>query len=230
MDQAETSLWSSLLKKGDIVIDGGANLGYFTLLASNIVGNEGHVISYEPVKQTANALRRNIHASRCNNVTVIEAALSDEKGIVTLNLYDNDPFLGNASICEYPDKTRIRNEKSLCIPLDDLLRHNIHPDFIKLDIEGSELSALKGALGLLQNENPPLICFEWNEYTADRMGFHPNQILIFLKNLGYSPFLKINFQLIPFFERKDIEQWIPMVWCFKNGAMMNRAIRAGFMK
>lgn len=224
MDMAETRIWRTLLRDGDTVVDGGANLGYFTLLASRMVGPSGHVLAYEPVSETAGSLRRNIEASRCANVTVLKAALSDRNGVVKLNICDRDPFLGKASMGKYENQNWIGEENCLCVALDGLFECNIRPALIKLDIEGAEPLALKGASKLLQRRNPPAITFEWNEDAASGLNCHPSQALELLGDFGYTPFLAGKSGFVPFSVRHDIEEWIPMVWCFKRGEMWERAV------
>jgi FkbM family methyltransferase len=65
-------------------------LGYYTLLASKLVGPTGHVFAFEPVPSMATALRRNVQASNLKNVTIIEAALANVSGNLTLHLFDGD--------------------------------------------------------------------------------------------------------------------------------------------
>ena len=64
MDHIETLAWCQVLRKGDVVIDGGANMGYYTLVAAGLVGKNGHVHSFEPIPATALALRANILVSK----------------------------------------------------------------------------------------------------------------------------------------------------------------------
>jgi hypothetical protein len=98
MEETETRAWRRVLRRGDTVADGGANLGYYTLLASKLVGAEGQVFAFEPVPATAAALRRNLEASECTNAKVVEAGLATSTGSVALNLFAGDPIGVQASV------------------------------------------------------------------------------------------------------------------------------------
>ena len=101
MDSLETLTWNKLLCEGDAVIDGGANWGYFTLVASKAVGLKGRVFAFEPVVQTFQALCKNIEASNAGNISTVQMALSNKRENITLYLCNNDPFNGKASAGTY---------------------------------------------------------------------------------------------------------------------------------
>jgi len=69
-----------LLRKGDVVVDVGANIGYYSLLFSRCVGTDGHVYSFEPVPQLASALRKNADLNQFEQITLSNLALSDHNG------------------------------------------------------------------------------------------------------------------------------------------------------
>jgi FkbM family methyltransferase len=226
MDESELWVWQSALKKGDVVIDGGANWGYWSLVASKLIGKEGRVFAFEPVPSTIRALQRNIRASGTQNVQILEYALGEEERTIKIHLADNDPILGHSSIERGRDLNWLRTIECRSQRLDFFLADkNIHPRLIKLDIEGGELFALKGASQTLQSYPQPVICFEWNRPAAEAVGYRPEDIESFLQKLGYELYLATNKEMKPFLERRDISEWSPMVWAITNRHLKELNIR-----
>src|SRR3569832_897765 len=84
--EAETRLFRELITPGMVVIDVGANIGYFSLLASTLVGAEGSVHAFEPDPLNCKFLRKNVRLNRAANVKVVQAALSSNDEPVHLFL------------------------------------------------------------------------------------------------------------------------------------------------
>jgi len=131
-------------KKGNVVVDAGARIGTFASKISAEVGAEGRIIAIEPEPRNYALLRKNIAANRWNNVTAIPKMLWSGPGQIPLYLSSNsaahsaycDPFYGSTG-----ETIRVEAET-----LDRILQQlGIESvDFIKMDIEGSEIQALKG--------------------------------------------------------------------------------------
>ena len=150
MDEAELPVWRALLNPGDCVIDGGANWGYYTCVAASLVGCRGRVLAIEPTPSAADALWVNVAASRYENVTLIREALGDSEGCVTLHVAINDPVGGKTSIAAHDGEQWRDNIQCKTATIDALVRlHGLNPAVIKLDVEGSELAALRGARSTL---------------------------------------------------------------------------------
>lgn len=207
----EVRIWHRVLKSGDNVVDGGANYGYWSLVASCIVGKDGTVHAFEPVPSTYDSLQQNIRASRANNVRAYRMALSGQAGKCTIKLSENDPIGGQSSLRNRTDCQHSGSVEVQLITLAEML-YNIPIRLIKLDVEGGELEALKGATHILSGDNKPVVTFEWNRTTAAAFGYKPEIIGEFLGNLGYSLFLASPHGLIPFADRTNDLGWIPMVW------------------
>jgi FkbM family methyltransferase len=215
MEEAELAVWRAVLRPGDHVVDGGANLGYWTLAAASFVGPSGRVFAVEPVPATARALARNLEASGGGNVTLVQAALTTQPGEVVMNVFADDPvgLLSSVGMIEgqaLASATRVR-----AIPLDALLaEHDARPVLVKLDVEGSETAALRGAGALLSGPEPPVLCCEWNESTAAAFGTRPEEWMELLAAAGYTFFLPAGGgRLVPFARPADARDWVPMVWC-----------------
>lgn len=129
-------------KKGDVVIDCGAYAGYFAVLASKLVGKEGKVIAIEPDIFNRNLLRKNIKANSLNNVIIIDNGLSDKESTINWSV---------GGIISQAGKSKIFKIKTTTF---DMLYKKLHLkkiDFIKMDIEGAEISALNGAKNSLKH-------------------------------------------------------------------------------
>lgn len=223
LEKWETLAWLAILEKGDLVVDGGANFGYWSLLAAQVVGSRGGVIAVEAVPQTASALRRNLDASGVKSVHIVEYALADAAGVTTINLFSQDPVAGRSSIGIPEGHLAVSSVDVAQKRLDDILKpYSRSPKLIKLDIEGSELSALKGAAETIRSPQAPVICFEWNVITARSMGWHPRDAAALLAGLGYGAYLAGPAGLTPFEEQLIPEDWSPMIWAIQAQAQVNR--------
>ena len=155
-----------LLKPGNWFVDGGANLGYFTLTAAQLVGPTGKIDSYEPDPVNRQRLESHLLANGSPPfVKIHPAALSDNPGTIQIihpstTTGDNH---GTASIY----RSLVPNGQPHDVPtirLDQDL--NGVPDVIKLDVEGAELSAINGMATLLNAPNPPTLIVEHNQHTS----------------------------------------------------------------
>ena len=164
------------LKLGDVFFDCGANQGIYTLAAAKLVGEKGRVFSFEPQPYAVKCLQDNLALNELNNVTIIEAAVSDQKGMVSLDLSTSEV---SASIV-----TDFGGEKTLeveTVRLDDVAKeYAVVPDLIKLDVEGAEYMALQGAADLLKEHKPILVLEVMNPSMEHVKQFHN-----YLTDMGY---------------------------------------------
>src|SRR5882757_7637973 len=160
-EQMETRFVERLLRPGMTVVDVGAHHGLYTLLASKRVGRKGRVIAFEPSPREFRRLLRHISINGCWNVSVEPLALGDHAGEADLFLVEGrQDWCNSLRPPEVDERTsRVRVEVR---PLDDVLRvlGISRVDFIKLDVEGAELSFLHGASKLLQSNSRPAILAE----------------------------------------------------------------------
>lgn len=149
-----TELVKKNIKKGDTAVDLGAHIGYFTTLFSNLVGNEGKVIAFEPDEKTFSILSKNISVNNLKNVYLSKLAVADKSGDANFYLYGSGiSSLGN--LADMPDYLVNKNAPVARIyttTLDNFFNSE-RVDFIKMDIEGSEGLALKGGEKLLSRKN-----------------------------------------------------------------------------
>ena len=158
------------------VLDIGAHRGFHTLALSKRVGKCGQVFAFEPSPREVRALRLHLRINSCRNVEVIECALGDQEGSVELYTVPTNSVLNSlrppgTTLPSSPTKVRIRR-------LDDVLSEaNVRNfDFVKLDVEGGELSVLKGAEALLGRVPRPVILCELLEQRTRPWGYHARQI------------------------------------------------------
>ncbi len=142
------------LKPGDYFFDIGANVGCFSLVASLCVQENGKVYAFEPVKEVYNRLNENIELNRLNNILTINKAVYEKNTLLKLYLASQEN-LGMTSIKEH-DAMSGNTLEVEAVSLDSFVISNEinRVDFIKIDIEGSELNALKGMVNIIRKHQP----------------------------------------------------------------------------
>ncbi len=144
-EPALTELFGAILSSGGTFFDVGANFGYFSILAARRVGSEGRVVAFEPDPRNIQRLETNISLNGLSRIQVVPSAVCEEAGTVALHMSaDTEDNLGSSSIVQ--DGAGRKTIDVRAISLDDFLREfpgNV--DVLKMDIEGAELSALRGA-------------------------------------------------------------------------------------
>lgn len=148
--EQEYVLLDQLVRPGDWVLDVGANVGHYTARLSQLVGPTGRVLAFEPVPSTFRLLAENARHFRHANVTLLNAAASDEPMITGMTVPDGalGPYLAhlvpNAAL------------KVLCLSIDGLhLPQRVA--LAKIDAEGHELAVLRGMAAILDRDRPTLI-------------------------------------------------------------------------
>jgi FkbM family methyltransferase len=159
------------IRPGDVVVDGGSNVGFFALFAACLLGENGRVFAFEPDPDTFLLLRRNVERNgMTGTVQLEEKALADSNQSFDFSAAVEEPMLSSLVAIEGHDSRAIR---VLGVRLDDYLRLNSKRkvDVIKLDLEGGEPSALDGMSATLATAR--LIIFEVNESQLEKLGIDP---------------------------------------------------------
>jgi FkbM family methyltransferase len=158
-----TNFYLRTVTKGMTVIDVGAHVGIYSMLGSELVGETGHVYSFEPTPWTFRVLTQN--TQKLNNVTIFNQAISETEQ--TLTFADYGPGYGaynSANISGAQDITKIpKTTKVVSRSLDLFCKENdISPDIIKIDSEGYEYEVLLGSKNILTNNEAkrPLVTIE----------------------------------------------------------------------
>ncbi|WP_439566856.1 FkbM family methyltransferase [Sphingopyxis sp.] len=176
----ETRVIAAALKPGDSFVDVGANIGFFSLLAHRLVGPTGRVHAIEPTPSTADLLAHNIALSGAGAgaITVHRCAAGDRDGAVTMVVHDAGNIGSNhVSFDGAGAAVPLRR-------LDQLLSGETIR-LIKLDIEGAEAMALRGAGALLDGDTAPALLFEFSPDMLRGMGDDPAVLLHDLEAKGY---------------------------------------------
>lgn len=142
----ETQLLLDTLRPGDVFVDVGANIGYFSLLASRLVGPTGAVLAFEPEAANYALLEANILMNGCDNIRSFEAALGEENASGTI--YLNELNRGDHSI--YPTEPG-RSGQDISIVNGSRLIAQTHPRVhcIKIDTQGAECDVVRGLRELI---------------------------------------------------------------------------------
>jgi FkbM family methyltransferase len=186
----EFRLLSRILSAGMTFIDVGANMGLYTIFAAHRVQPTGRVISIEPSAREQELLLQNIGLNRFGNVAVLPAAVADRSGTVELLVA---PFerSGHNTLGRFGYDTKLDHSETVrTITLDSLLDSEglDRVDVIKIDIEGGELSALRGAAQMLSAHHPALL-LELSDRALVHQHATSGEILSYLASCGYQTYV-----------------------------------------
>ena len=157
-EATETAVIRGLLRVGDTFIDIGANIGYYTVVASKVVGDTGRVIAFEPDPVSFALLKRNVEENDCRNVTLLQKALSNSPG--TLKLFLNESNKGAHRIFDRSGELNFVEVEAM--RLDDYLEdHPGRVDLIKIDTEGAEGLILQGMRETLRQHQEVNVLMEF---------------------------------------------------------------------
>ncbi len=186
-----TSMFIDVLRRGMVVYDVGSHFGYFSLLASELVGAQGRVFAFEPTATTYNVLTTN--AARRDNITCQNVAAFRQSGQISFWDQGLDSssvnFVVNDAKAVDPDHTkRGRMITVPAIKLDDFAAEHGDPDFLKIDAEGSEGPILEGMSQILQRSHPS-ISLEMGDGISQKTGNRPcRENVEYLLDHGYQVF------------------------------------------
>jgi FkbM family methyltransferase len=185
-EKMERGFVERLLRRNMTVVDAGAHHGLYTLLASKRVGRNGRVIAVEPSPRECERLEKHLRLNRCSNTEVVHCALGEDRGEADLYLVDGFHDWCN-SLRPPAVNEPIRAVRVSVRRLDDVLTESgaSKVDFIKLDVEGAELSVLHGAMELLQRESRPAILAEVEDIRTQPWGYAAREIIQFLLRMDY---------------------------------------------
>jgi FkbM family methyltransferase len=189
-ENRETRFVERFLKPGMTVLDIGANQGYYTLLASQRVGTNGRVVAFEPSPREREALEFHLRLNSCSNVSIEALALSDYEGDADLYLVKGKETGLNSLKPPAVRQELLERVRVEIRPLDNWLDEQKieRVDFVKLDVEGAELSVLKGAAKVLGGEKAPVILIEVANIRTMPWGYKVDEIIRYLRESGYELF------------------------------------------
>ena len=180
-ESALTRLTLETLRPGDVAVDVGAHIGYFTLLAARAVGPRGRVVAVEPEPRNFRALLRNLRRARVGNVLAVRAAASDRRGETWLRLSEEHP--GDHRIAAVAEGVRIRVAATTL----DALLGRARAAFVKIDVQGAEPLVLAGMRKTLAACPDVLVACEYWRPGYARFGFDADRFLALLDELRLFP-------------------------------------------
>jgi FkbM family methyltransferase len=183
-EPAETLCLEQRLKPGDVFIDIGANAGYFSLIASKLVGSEGKVIAFEPNPSLARALQLNLVRSEADNVSVEQAACSNSDQPVSLYI---SPSSNSGKTSLFPTNAKSATHVIVpTTPLDAFAKKFSldRIDMVKIDVEGAELLVLEGMEECLRRFRPQVI-LELEPALMAAAGTCLQDFFVFFNSCGY---------------------------------------------
>lgn len=171
--EGETELFRQILAPGNIVLDIGANIGGHTLFFAQAVGRQGAVLAFEPQRVVFQTLCANMALNSITNTRCYHAALGETRGAILIppldySREDNYGGLGLGSFQE--------GEAVEVLRLDDFALPHIR--LMKVDVEGMELSVLKGGQALIAQHRPLL-------YVENDRPENSESLIRFIASLGY---------------------------------------------
>lgn len=217
---------STLIKADDVFFDVGANVALFSLQMDAMTKGLTYY-AFEPLPPTFAKLQKTLKLNNASNINAFNVGMSDKKGCFDFYLPGTSEA---ASLKPVTDEFYLKEsdtsgkyvggnkmEKVLCqvTTLDDFCTENSisRMDFMKIDVEGNEIFALKGATNTLKTLKPMIYCEMLRKHAA-RFGYHPNDIIAMMKGMGYGCYT-INVNSIEKFESMD-EQTVETNFLFLN--------------
>ena len=172
-----TKLMLSKISEGSVVLDIGANIGYYTVLFAEKTGKTGKVIAIEPDPINFEILQKNIKENNLRNVVAVQAAVGNENK--KMKIYESKENYGDHRMWGNGLAVSV-----FCRKLDDLLKELEYEkiDFIKMDVQGFEAEVIEGGKNIIE-KNKPIIFFEYWPWGIKNAGSDYKRMMLFLKNI-----------------------------------------------
>jgi len=190
-EKGTTGILRRILEENSIVFDIGANIGWYTILMAKIC-TRGQCHAFEPVPFIFEKLRRNCFLNNLgDNLFLNQLALGEKETTVELHTFDGLSHAHSSLSTLGRDDYSIH--KAYMTTIDEYIKTNAikRIDFIKIDVEGAELSVLQGAKTVFYLDPPPIWVIEMNKETANKFGYSSTDLLRFLERHGSYGFYRI---------------------------------------
>lgn len=186
-----TRIFRQVLRAGDTVVDGGANIGYFTLLARTCVGSPGNVHAFEPIPTTYQALLDNLAANAFTNIHPNLMALGRDERELQFDLpadaQTGRPLGRLATAVVHKSDVQV-SARSTTLDAYAQSAGIEHVRLVKLDVEGSEVAAIEGMRRLLSARHIDYLICELNTYLFDASGIRRSAMRDILGEFGYAAY------------------------------------------
>lgn len=213
-EKSEYELYNNLLSDGMTILDVGANIGWYSLLwGKKFLNSKIH--AFEPIPDIYKYLSTNLVINGINNVIPHGFGLSDQNAV--LSFYFNPMITGLSSsqnVLRYSGVKEIQCNVQTLDSFSNSLK--IKPvDLIKCDVEGAELSVLKGAIETIKRDAPMIVLELFHEWSC-AFDYYPDVPIEILKNMGYRCFLPLNGRL------EEMFQYVPNEYGRQNYFFLHR--------
>jgi len=195
--ELDTEIVKSQINKGDIVVDVGASIGYYSLIFAKAVGKEGHVFAFEPRPERFELLKKNVEINGYHNVTIEQMAILDQNGETDFYYSKNQKTGFKLEVSEKDKEMISEKATAKTVRLEDYFKEREIQNkikFIKSDVDGPEFAVLKSAGCILENKDLKVF-FEWDYEYMKIAGDNPEEVLelLYKNNFKiYSPDFKNN--------------------------------------
>ena len=187
--------FKSEIKKGNTILDIGAHIGLYAAPLSSLTGELGKVYCFEPTPETFKVLSKTVKINKLTNVKCINAAVTETTGKINFNLTSLDGKGSNANSIVETERTKNSVEVHAYSIDDFRLQNKLKIDVLKIDVEGAELNALKGAQKTFIEDRPLGI-----------LALHPESITKMGHSLEEIWDLMQQYNLNVFYKNKDISK------------------------
>ena len=222
----ETSLVDRLLAPGDVAVDIGAHIGYYTLLYARRVGSRGHVYAFEPSRENFLLLRKNITLNHYEKrVTALQKAVSAATG--TGRLYTSTVNAGDHHM--YPSSENRVFEYVQTLRLDNFFAGQpVSISLLKMDIQGSEGGAITGMQGLMRQGRIKKILMEFWPIGMKEYGMEAAEVLELIQSLGYRLHMLVETErvIVPIHAQQLLARYTPEkrnhtnILCLKDNVLI----------
>ena len=186
-EATETHWFVQSIRPGDVVVDVGANVGYYTILGGLLVGETGRVYAFEPDPVAFEILRRNVALHRLHNVVLEQKAVSNEAGGIQFYIAESNK--GDHRIYQPEGEQRASMEVE-AVRLDayfDGVEEAV--DFVKVDTQGAEAMILEGMMNLVRRSEEIVMAFEYSPRHLAGLGSTAQELLANLMSLQLRMFV-----------------------------------------
>lgn len=179
-DYSDIRRIKGIVRRGSVVVDAGANVGFYTRLFSKLVGDQGSVIAFEPDDKNFRILKA--RTDQLKNVKIVKAALSDQSGKIDLYI-SKDLNVDHQTYDSGENREKIQID---CFSLDDYCKENGigSVTFIKMDLQGYDAIALRGMKDTIQRNKNIKLCVEFWPHGMRKAGVEPEDMIKLIQNLN----------------------------------------------
>jgi FkbM family methyltransferase len=188
-EELETSILIQIAQMSSIMIDVGANVGYYAIELGNRMKALSKIVAFEPVSQSFEQLNLNISLNNLESkVKTVQLALSNREEVIDLYIPQVSGSSATSARNLHPQES-FRIEEVKTTKLDSFLEsNNIEDcDLIKIDVEGAELFVIEGSMATIRKNHPTIFAELLRKWSAE-FSYHPNDVIDILASEGYNCF------------------------------------------